>query len=282
MAISLEIVKQYTKYRYWRLTGLEKKKKHGGTISWEKKMPQKALVLGNGPSLNNIDPFLFKEKGFSIVCVNYFPLKEEHFFELRPGYLCLLDPAFTDRERYNNNENTKALFDRLSKVDWELKIITYMDVVLPIQNSSIKYIYLCEHVATEPYYINRRYELYKKNIASCGFQNVVIGALFYLIANGCKDICVAGIDMSEFKGLFVDENNDIIVEKTHHYGNERCKFEHVGKGEFYRALGLYQKMFEQFFLISEFALDQGAKIRNLSVNSYVDVFEKCDQSQVLQ
>ncbi len=274
MKLSFYARKLYTKYRYWRLMGLEKKKEYGGTVTWEKSIPDKVLVLGNGPSLKDTDVAAFANDGYELLCVNFFPQRDPRFLELKPRYLCLIDPAFYEEEKNRDREDIKQLFEKLNIVDWKLNIITMMGVKMPVENVNINYIYLCEHEATEPYYPGLKYDLYRKNILSCGFQNVVIGALFYLIANGCKNICVTGIDMSEFRLLSVDEDNNICMDAEHFYGKEKRKVTFVGRGEFYLALKAYQRMFEEFHYIAEFAAEQNSKILNLSLNSYVDVFEK--------
>ena len=46
------------------------------------------------------------------------------------------------------------------------------------------------------------------------------------------------------------------------------------KGEFYKLLGMYQAMFEQFYRLRAYADYKGVAVTNLTDESYVDVFEK--------
>jgi len=72
----------------------------------------------------------------------------------------------------------------------------------------------------------------------------------------------------------VDDQNRVYIDKIHNYGSERCYSTLFNKGEFYKLLKLYQIMFEQFSYLKKYADRQQVEIINLSINSYVDVFEK--------
>lgn len=238
---------------------------------------KKVLIMGNGPSLNSTDMEKLKSEVSDIACVNFFPLKDERFFALKPQYLCLLDPVFFTKSENSMETKKNELLCILEKVDWPLKIICIQNNTLPIKNEKIKYCYLCKSAFVGKNIKRFRYFLYRNNLVNLGYQNVIIGAGFYFVSKQVKEIYLAGVDMSEFKLLEVDEDNDICVNTQHHYGNEKIKHSELGvikKGEFYKLLNCYVKMFEQFHYLEEYAVFQGVKIYNLSPNSFIDVFEK--------
>lgn len=237
------------------------------------------LVLGNGPSLNNVDieKLVFLEEGeLDIVCVNYFPSKENIFWKIKPQYLCLIDSVYFEKNEIFENDN-KELFDVLERVDWDIKIICFCKNTIPVKNEHITYEWISAKSLYRVSLPKFRHFLYKKNLVNCGAQNVIIAALYYFVTKNSNCIYLAGVDMSEFKFLFIDEDNNILVESTHSYGVEKVNcLDHkvVKKGEFYKLLGFYTRMFEQFSILSEYARLQKVKIYNLYKNSYIDVFEK--------
>ncbi len=245
----------------------------GERIKFSETPGQEVIILGNGPSLNEIDLQEVARHGMEIACVNYFPTKNEEFWRVKPKYLVLFDPGFYLKGESMPPE-VKKLMVLLEKVDWELRIVGIQGETLPIKNENIIY----EPVNTSELYSDRLSKyldaLYKRNILNVGQQNVVIGAGYYFVCKRVKHLYYAGIDMSEFKYLFVDENNEIYTDAVHNYGTTRHRCTVVNKGEFYKLLRMYQRMFEQFYYLARFAERQNVPVTNLSINSYVDVFEK--------
>lgn len=230
------------------------------------------IILGNGPSLNNIDLEEVAKSGMDIVCVNFFPSRNENFFELRPKYLCLFDPVFYGPSQLQ--DKVDELFDILKRVDWPLTVLCFAGQTPKIDNEYISYSQIASPVLNSPYLNKFLFSLYDKNLVCLGAQNVVIAAGSYFVIKGARHIYYAGIDMSEFKGLYVDEECRVYVDYTHSYGSERVYSEDVAKGDFYKLLGMYQTMFEQFYRLRAYADHRGVEITNLTDESYVDVFEK--------
>lgn len=237
---------------------------------------KKVLIMGNGPSLNHTDIEKIIDQDTYVVCVNFFPTKDERFFKIRPQYLCLLDTVFFQYAP-RHEEKKAELFEILEQVDWPLKIICAQGYTLPVKNSNISYSWMNGYSFPGMNIKSIRYYLYRHNLVNCGMQNVVIGAGYYFVSKKVREIFLAGVDMSEFKQLTIGEDNEIYVLTQHSYGEERIKYSDTGifkKGDFCILLGCYVKMFEQFRCLSEYAEAQGVKIVNLSPASYIDVFEK--------
>ena len=239
----------------------------GERATFAEEPEREVIILGNGPSLNDIDLYAVKESGMDVACVNFFPTKNEIFWELKPKYFVLFDPGFY-------TQGAPELFECLKKVDWPMQLIGMQDGKLPVDNPNITFVPVNTSILFCKY-MNRYMDfLYKKNLLNVGQQNVVIGAGFYFVCKRVKHLYYAGIDMSEFKQLFVDEKCEIYTDYIHNYGMERNYVTGVKKGGFCDLLLMYQHMFEQFYYLARFAERQGVKVTNLSMNSYVDVFEK--------
>lgn len=238
----------------------------------EQEPDAKVIILGNGPSLNQIDLEEIKNSDLDVACVNFFPSQNPYFFELRPKYLCLFDPVFFGPSPLQ--ERVDGLFEVLKKVDWPLTVICFAGSRPKIINSNITYKFLPTPVLSGPYLNRFLFSLYKRNLVCLGAQNVAVGAGVFFVTKGVSELYYAGIDMSEFKGLYVDEDCRVYVDYTHSYGSERKYATVFGKGEFYKYMRMYQRMFEEFYRLKAYADYRNVKIVNLSDESYVDVFEK--------
>ena len=253
--------------------------KIAGTLHYGKRArfnpePEKeVIILGNGPSLNDIDLYEVNKSNLDIACVNFFPTRNECFAVIKPKYLVLLDPGFYG-ERENLDSQVKELYDKLERVSWEMTILCLQNRKLPINNPKITF----EKINISVLHSEKMHKfldaLYRRNLLCLGMRNVIIGAGFYFVCKRYKHIYYAGVDMSEFKMLFVDEQNRVYVDAVHNYGKERHYSTIIGKGEFYQLLEMYQGMFKELHFLAEFAERSGVQVTNLSVNSYIDVFEK--------
>lgn len=232
-----------------------------------------ALIMGNGPSLKSVD-VVNLSKNADVICVNYYAVNNKDFFIIRPEYYCFLDPVFFNS---NPDKKTAALIKTLESVDWNLKIITVQGNKLPIENKNIEYEYISIADIYGNYCKKFLNYLHKKNLANCGLQNVLAGAIYYCILNGYHKVLVCGFDMSEFQAYSVNKDNHILVKYSHFYGDEYIDATESGRiklGDFYFWINCYAKMFEQFHYLSEFAIEQGVDVINLTTESFVDSFKK--------
>lgn len=239
-----------------------------GNSNWEP-----IFILGNGPSLKGIDLLSFKGK-CKFACVNYFPLQENLFFELKPAFLCIIDPFFFDSAE--DDSSKKRMIGVLNKVSWKMTIITVQGNGIEINNSNIQYEYIsCRSTKYDRNAI-RRFIL-SNNYSTTGLQNVMNGALYYFVMKNYKRIFLAGLDMSEFTAFSIDERNHVLLKIEHFYGEELVDFTENGtilEGDFHTWLGYYSKMLDQFYYTHQFALSKGVEVINFTTNSYVDVFKK--------
>ena len=245
------------------------------------KTEQSILVLGNGPSMKELDLEQISQNttNLEIACVNFFALYNNSFFVIKPKYYVLLDPIFFDNK--NTKESVIELFEMFNKVNWDMHIILPQKQTLNICNPNISYEYITTSIINS--YSDQKlkilYYFYNKNLVCCGLQNVLCGALHYFIIRKFKRIYLSGADMSEFMTYKVDRRNHILISPSHFYDGEpydRTMADNIPIGSFHKWLGYYVRMLEEFYHLSKFAESQGVKVYNLSVDSYIDCFEKTD------
>lgn len=247
---------------------------NGSRADISQPLDRSVMVFGNGPSLCDIDLPAVKAAGIELACVNFFPIRHDAFWSLRPGYLFLLDPDFYAPTPL---PEVAQLWAALEKVTWPMEIIVPQGSKVSVVNDRLRIVPLSRFGVVGDALFGLQYWLYRRNLVTVGFQNVVIGAGFYFITRRVPRLYYAGIDMSEFRIYHVDEDNRIYGNYVHSYGQSSEYQTDVAKGEFYRLLGMYQNMFAQFHYLALYARRQGVPVTNLSVDSYVDVFEKSRQ-----
>ena len=249
----------------------------GKRYTYDKSINDNIIILGNGPSLKEIDlDCLIKRYDFA--CVNGFVNNYELFMKVKPKYYFLLDPAyFEESSPFRDISEIENINKAFRKVNWNMKLIIPQNRSLNISNKYIQY----EYISTQTFFADRlkkfQYWLYRSNYATCGLRNVICGALHYFILYKFKTIYIAGVDMNEFKSFTIDERNHVIAHLSHFYGEEQIDLTENGRlplGTFHIWLENYSKMLIQFHLYKEFANVQGVKIFNLTLNSFIDAFEK--------
>ena len=255
--------------------------------------PDKDVVLlGNGPSLAELDLRRIAEK-YDIACVNWFAIKDrDMFFGIKPRYYFLIDPAFfgigieerSQEQIAQNQESINELKGVFNSIDWNMTIITPQSCTFGIINKHVTEEELSTQAICSDYLEYYQYLLHKHNFATCGMQNVLCGALHYFIMNKFRTVYMSGADMSEFKAHTIDERNHIFCCSPHFYETEltdRTEAGGIPIGDFYKHLGYYAKMLKEFHYLRIFADRQNVKIINLSQQSFIDSFDKMSWEKLL-
>lgn len=243
----------------------------------------KILILGNGPSAAKLSLDKFLEKGIDILCVNYFPSNHPDFFKVKPKYYCAIDPALYNTDKSNvENDMIHKLNDTLLKVDWNMYYIC-----LSTQTSAV-----FTNPNIHPAYINNitydgeyaRNKLYLKNKANPGLQNVILAALYYCISGNADKIYLCGIENDWHRGLSVDKDNNVYWETVHFYGTEKINLIEAGqinRGEYYKYCWYYYNTMKQYHEVSKYAKYNNVQVYNLTLDSFVDVFDKISPDDLL-
>ena len=236
---------------------------------------EKLVLVCNGPSAKEFPFEAYKNHEYTFCCVNDFALSEELFRHIKPKFYCLVDTAY-GAPGYKDTEVGRELTRIFENVDWEMNIICYKGRHLVLENKNIHYRY----VNSNPWSgeLNRlKYFLYKNNLASTGFQNVSIAALFYFIMSGVDSVVLTGVENDWHRELVVEANNDVCREYVHFYGVEKINVTEagqIGRGELYKYFEWYVYTLKQHSMIAKFAEKANVKIENSCMHSFIDAYLK--------
>lgn len=235
-----------------------------------RKMGEKLLLLGNGPSCNDYlqNRELFKD--YDILCVNFFVSKnEKEFREIKPKYICFADPAFATEE----SEQIDKVMKIINEIDWNCYIISSAShKFTKIKNPNLKHIKISSYQYEKDN--ERREDWYCKNLAIPFIANVINLALFFGISFKYEKIGLIGVESDFQKDLRVDKDNNVYTQFRHYYDTS-CDIQEI-------KLNINLKD-HYFFLHKNLYTDSvlnilagkfGCKITNYTLNSLIDVFEK--------
>jgi len=242
-------------------------------VKFRKKTKGTINILGNGPSAH-VTYLMSREGNEKIMCLNYFALTNE-FQNYRPESYALLDSWFF----LSGDEKNRSLMNVLNSVSWDMQLFipakykNIMRKLISNKNINIKSLRV-NHLPGDSRWV---YGLYLKNLATPKFQNVVVACIYISLNRGFSKIKLHGVEASEFTNYTIDENNDVLLETQHSYGNEIRNMSKEGlikKGEFWRHLSYYALMLKGFSQVSAYAKYMDSKIYNYTKGSYIDSFEK--------
>jgi len=161
-------------------------------------------------------------------------------------------------------------------VDWELNFICYKDEHLTVNNDHIRYRFVNHntYLGASPKVLNY---LASRNMASCGFQNVIVAATYYFIMTGAEHILLTGVENDWHLELFVGEDNDVYRKDTHFYGTELINLTQsgeIGKGQLYLYFEWYSTTLKQYAYLAQLAQTLNVPVENTCCDSFVDAFPK--------
>ena len=242
-------------------------------VKYKKNTSEVVSILGNGPSAN-LTYLESNEIDDKLMCVNYFALTKE-FLLYKPEYYTLIDPEFFLAKNDKNN----ALIDLMNCVSWKMQLFIpfrYKNIfrgAIKNKNIDIK----CFRINYLPGKSKFVYNLYLRNLATPKFQNIIVACLYIALNKGSRRIKLHGVEASEFTNFKVNENNEVLLEAQHSYGNtirNMSKEGRIKQGEFWKYLNYYSLMFKGFSQVASYSKYMDSKIYNYTKNSYIDSFEK--------
>jgi hypothetical protein len=242
-------------------------------------LSENCVILGNGPSLkDSLEQHLDFIKQADVFCVNLFAISE-YYTQLKPNNYLLLDEAFTNP---NHERASKALEHLVKDTTWQVQL--YIPYKFKKSTHFINNIAKNEFI--KPIYFNYvifegfdwlRFWAFKNELGMPQSQNVLIASIFRCINLGYAKITILGADHTWHESIRLDENNEIIADDSHFYGNKTYQINQlVSQEESYMArqfLSLH-KAFKGYEVLARYAKYRGAKVVNASKRSYIDVFEK--------
>ena len=248
--------------------------------SFINKQKKYAIIIGNGPSLNNtILKYENELKNNDCFMVNH--AVETNYFEiLKPLYYIVVDEYYFQNDSLN--EKSKAIIKSLNdKLKWniyffvpffakdslfvqeikknELVNVVFLNSILPIYAKNIPH--------------KKMFSYWNKNIACPLMQTVLNTATSVAITLKYNDIYLVGADTSWIEMLIVDqENNDLYSHNKHFYENEKYLISKYNDHESNLAaeLGCIKKALESYQILKEYACYNGCHLYNASEYSLID------------
>lgn len=239
------------------------------------RIENKLIIIGNGPSTSEFDFFNHKLKGYDFLCVNLFASQNPDFFKIKPRYYCIIDDAYYRENRLQNKEYGK-LFEALKRVNWQMIMITLSDHKIGLDNSYIRQVRLNRNTYYGDIF---KYILFRKNLATRGYQNVINAAIYFAVTAKAKEVYLIGVENDWHRELNVNNNNEVIRITSHFYGNQILNLTEIGeikKGELYKYFYWYYTTLYKYYEYALYAKALNVPVYNLTKNSFIDVFDRKD------
>ncbi len=243
----------------------------------------KAMVIGNGPSLNEtIQQDLEKLKEYDCFMVNQ--AVESPIFELiKPLYYVLADGLYFNTENFEKSMNIVDAIKK--KLTWQMYFIvpdysvnSYMINELK-DHPCLKFIFFnslslygFEHLPSKILF-----EYWNNNLLSPLSQTVLNTAVCIAIEMKYNEVGLVGADTSWIELLEVDQKtNDLYSKDKHFYDNDRvliAKYDET-RSNMAHELTTIVRAFESYQILKEYATYNGCKLFNASKYSLIDCIDR--------
>lgn len=251
----------------------ERSKDNKSSVSILAGGPSAREILLNGKSLlQNTDLLVLNNFGNTDV-----------FFELKPRYYIILDPAYYDptvkvESEQNADESRQAerlLLENLLRVDWNMVLFlpyeknAKKELSLFAVNKNIKVI---EYNKTRVLgFENFQNWMYKHNMGIPSSRNVIIPSMIILANLGYSQIFLYGCEFSWTKTMDVNQENGMMFFNDRHFYSEE-EIRYFGKGGYRWWLEAIVEMLFATEQVAKYAHSLGIKIVNRTKGSFIDAF----------
>ena len=248
-------------------------------------------ILANGPSLKR-QLTQFENKNLSIGVVNYFG-NHDSYPKIQPKYYFLQAPEFwIDDVLPSYVKNRVELFNNLAtKTDWNMELFipykfkNFQKNFQPLIKNNYINIHYYNDTPVEGFtFLNHYY--YNNQWGMPRPHNILIPSIMLGLYMNFKKIYILGADHSWLPEITVDENNNALLGQKHFYDPDAKAetMKKLGKGQrrLFEILHKFYLMFKGYFDIEKYAIARGAKIINLTPNSYIDAFQRGKLEEVLK
>lgn len=234
---------------------------------------KRCFILGNGPSLNNINlELLQKEDVFTVNQIN----RSTIFNKINPKYHCIADvdfffldnkdPVEAERLKYikelQYNKNLVCIFPYDSK--------SFFDSI-KFSNKTIFYNYFQDATKKEIKSIDMR-----RGIPS--IRTVVQVAIYSAIYFGYKEIYLLGVENTNYYSIINKIEQTDNVEKSHVYNYTKAEREAIiRKNNSQNNESIFENFYHMFKIydnINHYCKNNKVLIKNLTGSGILDVFEQ--------
>src|SRR5690554_86978 len=253
---------------------------------------KKALILGNGPSLQD---FVASADWASIgsthdvYCVNNFAFQDA-FILCKPSQYVIFDPNYFNSLDTDLESGNSLFLKMVETVDWE------MNLYIPIRfysmgrvlielfrNTSVRVVFFRD-VGLKSYLRFPFLGLMKRQILMPRANNVLIAAIYLSILNGHNHVVIDGADHSWHQHLHVADDNLLYIKDSHFYDKDpglsplykdRLTGQYFSMEEIFESYRLVHKSYR---VIGELSASLGVKIFNQTPGSFIDAFPRMGRS----
>jgi hypothetical protein len=247
------------------------------------------LIIGNGPSLNQSIPKLLSlnRDNFEFMAVNFFAFSE-HFVKFSPKLYMIAAPEFWLEDVDQDYKDRRLKLYRLlaDLVEWEFyffvpaeaKKIRFWQEILG-KNNHIK-IFFYNTTPVEGFFsLNSIY--YRYRLGQCRPHNIIIPSIFIAMGLDFRKIFLIGVEHGWLPNIVVNGKNEVLIRQDHFYDKQEATFKPMnklgkGKRHLHEVLEKFYLTFRGYFEIEKYARLNNTRIYNLTINSYIDAFEKID------
>ena len=251
----------------------------------------KALVLGNGPSLRDDLPVIEQLATSGVVdlwCVNNFA-SSEAYLRLEPTNYVIADPAYWEDDTTELvKAQREALLQRLLELTrWEMVLhvpYTARGTAFATRLEQNKHIRLrfFNQTAVNCPISALRYWLYRHELAMPHPQNVLIPSLYLAIVSGYEKVGIVGADHSWHRDILVRDRM-VMLRDPHFYDDDtevRPFYKNATETwTMAEIFTIWAKVFTQYELLSGFARSMRVNVVNSSSVSYIDSLKSLTLSQ---
>ena len=182
-------------------------------LARKSKAGKKCLLLGNGPSLRNLEYSSVADDNPDIWVMNDF-YKTELSNLVKVSFYVLSDSAHLDEENFLQNPRLFPILEKVRKDSATLVVPHSFQNHIPETNWNISTIF----------FDDRELSAWTRNIAPYlprGYIGLTAyKALAYCIHFGYDEIFILGMDSSEFQLLSSDKQNRILLDGNHAYNDD--------------------------------------------------------------
>lgn len=231
------------------------------------------IILGNGPSLNDVMANCRKTlESHPLMAVN-FAANAPQFTELRPEFYVLADPHFF---RNTADANVSRLIENLNAVTWEMTLFVPFGEKPVLSNPLITIQRFPFKAIEGPSWF--RNAMFAGKFGMPRPRNVLIPSLMIGIWLGFTEIYVCGADHSWLHTLSVNERNEVISVQPHFYKEddrelERQRVDYL-RIPLHKVLESQMIAFRSYHIIQEFATKRGITVYNATEGSFIDAFPR--------
>ena len=237
------------------------------------------IIMGNGPSLaDTMRDHADALRAHPLMAVN-FAANAREFYELRPDYYVMADPAFFTFD--DPHPNVRLLWQNLNeRVSWPMTVFVPTErrkaVIRHVANPLIK-VETFNMVGVEGFHWLENMA-YSSGRGMARPRNVLIVAIMVAMKMGYRTIYLTGADHSWTRTLEVDDDNTVVSIQPHFYKDN--DEEHARVASVYKNIRLHQLLlsfhiaFKAYFTIARYAAHRGVEIYNSTPASFIDAFPR--------